>query len=43
MRFLELELKYKVSDAKIVWIFKEKFLDVERSKKLFGHIWKKIS
>ena len=35
MRFLGLELKDKVPDAKIIWLFKEKLIEARVSKKLF--------
>nr|WP_249417335.1 transposase [Treponema phagedenis] len=35
MRFLGLELKDKVPDAKTIWLFKEKLIEARVSKKLF--------
>ena len=40
MRFLGLELKDKVPDAKTIWLFKEKLIEARVSKKLFEKFWK---
>ena len=42
MRFLGLELKDKVPDAKTIWLFKEKLIEARVSKKLFEKLQKEV-
>ena len=42
MRFLGLELKDKVPDAKTIWLFKEKLIEARISKRLFEKFEKEI-
>ena len=42
MRFLGLELKDKVPDAKTIWLFKEKLIEARVSKKLFEKFGKEL-
>ena len=43
MRFLGLELKDKVPDAKTIWLFKEKLIEARVSKKLFEKFEKELA
>nr|WP_249417285.1 transposase [Treponema phagedenis] len=43
MRFLGLELKDKVPDAKTIWLFKEKLIEARVSKKLFEKFGKELA
>ena len=43
MRFLGIELKDKAPDVKTIWLFKEKLIEWELSKKLFERFGKELA
>ena len=43
MRFLGIELKDKVPDAKTIWLFKERLIEAKVSEKLFDRFGKEKS
>ena len=43
MRFLGLGIKYKVPDAKTIWLFKERLIEGKVSKKLFDTFGKELT